>query len=271
MKKNNEGREVNRVAISKKVRFEVFKRDRFTCQYCGQKSPDVVLNVDHIAPVAKGGDNDLMNLITSCHACNNGKRDRELSDDSMVQKQRAQLEDLAERRDQLDMMIQWRDGLKQLEDDKVQLVVDRAMALVPRRTITAEGRSVVVQWLRGFDFETILQAIDEAGKKVKFGDNGFPTDESAYELFDNIGRFAAVIKNSKGDSSIQRLYYVRGILNRRCTHLPAPYKILSDLKALAASGVDPEDLVHVAKSVSSYSKFIDEADELHSIAKRSGA
>ena len=42
-----------RKAISKKLRFEVFKRDSFTCQYCGKSAPDVILHVDHILPVKK--------------------------------------------------------------------------------------------------------------------------------------------------------------------------------------------------------------------------
>ena len=52
--------------LSKSVRFEVFKRDSFKCQYCGKSAPDVVLEVDHIIPVSKGGDNDISNLITAC-------------------------------------------------------------------------------------------------------------------------------------------------------------------------------------------------------------
>jgi hypothetical protein len=64
---------VSRVALGKKVRFDIFKRDGFTCQYCGGQPPDCVLVVDHIRPVAEGGDNDPMNLVTSCAACNAGK------------------------------------------------------------------------------------------------------------------------------------------------------------------------------------------------------
>jgi 5-methylcytosine-specific restriction endonuclease McrA len=77
-----------RTPLSKKIRFEVFKRDKFTCQYCGGKSPNVILNVDHIDPVANGGGNDIVNLITSSFECNNGKRAIPLSDDSIVEKQR---------------------------------------------------------------------------------------------------------------------------------------------------------------------------------------
>jgi len=43
--------------IPKRTRFEVLKRDRFRCQYCGASAPDALLHVDHIVPVAKGGDN----------------------------------------------------------------------------------------------------------------------------------------------------------------------------------------------------------------------
>ena len=62
-----------REGLSKKVRFDVFKRDAFTCQYCGSTPPSVVLEVDHIHPVAHGGKNSTDNLITACFDCNRGK------------------------------------------------------------------------------------------------------------------------------------------------------------------------------------------------------
>lgn len=58
------------------VRFEVFARDNYTCQYCGRKAPDVVLHVDHIVPVSKGGTDEPANLLTACADCNEGKSDR---------------------------------------------------------------------------------------------------------------------------------------------------------------------------------------------------
>ena len=68
-----------RVGLSKKTRFEVFKRDAFTCQYCGSHPPTVILHVDHIIAVIEGGKNDMDNLITACEACNQGKGRRALS------------------------------------------------------------------------------------------------------------------------------------------------------------------------------------------------
>lgn len=69
-----------RVAISKRLRFEVFKRDKFECQYCGATPPGAILECDHIDPVSRGGKTDADNLITACFACNRGKSDIPLSD-----------------------------------------------------------------------------------------------------------------------------------------------------------------------------------------------
>lgn len=69
-----------RKTISKKLRFELFKRDNFTCQYCGSTPPGVVLEIDHINPVSSGGNNSEENLITSCFDCNRGKSSNLLTD-----------------------------------------------------------------------------------------------------------------------------------------------------------------------------------------------
>jgi Zn-finger protein len=64
---------MKRKSISTRRRFELFKRDGFTCQYCGKHPPNVVLHLDHILAVANGGDDSSGNLVTSCADCNLGK------------------------------------------------------------------------------------------------------------------------------------------------------------------------------------------------------
>lgn len=88
-----------RVALSKRVRFEVFKRDNFSCQYCGRHPPNVLLEVDHIIPVADGGGSEEENLLTACFACNRGKGAVPLSvaPKSLAEK----AADIAEREEQL--------------------------------------------------------------------------------------------------------------------------------------------------------------------------
>ena len=67
------------MTISKKIRFETFKRDGFKCAYCGKSPPQVILEIDHVEPRAKGGNDDINNLITACFECNRGKKDIPLS------------------------------------------------------------------------------------------------------------------------------------------------------------------------------------------------
>ena len=62
--------------ITPAVRFEVFRRDSFTCQYCGRRAPKVILHVDHVLPIVAGGTNELTNLTTACSVCNVGKGGR---------------------------------------------------------------------------------------------------------------------------------------------------------------------------------------------------
>jgi hypothetical protein len=61
--------------ITKRIRFEIFKRDRFSCQYCGRCSPNVELHLEHKLPISAGGKDELQNLITACVDCNLGKLD----------------------------------------------------------------------------------------------------------------------------------------------------------------------------------------------------
>lgn len=61
------------MAVTKRTRFEVLKRDNHTCRYCGASAPDVTLTVDHVTPVALGGSDDPSNLVAACRDCNAGK------------------------------------------------------------------------------------------------------------------------------------------------------------------------------------------------------
>lgn len=61
------------MAVTKRTRFEVLRRDNHTCQYCGAKAPDVTLHIDHVMPVALGGDDKPSNLVAACKECNSGK------------------------------------------------------------------------------------------------------------------------------------------------------------------------------------------------------
>lgn len=61
------------MAVSKRLRYEILRRDRFTCRYCGASAPDAPMRVDHVTPVALGGTDHPSNLVAACEPCNSGK------------------------------------------------------------------------------------------------------------------------------------------------------------------------------------------------------
>jgi len=76
IEEKKEKKKKERNSISPKLRFDVFRRDKFVCQYCGACGPNVELEVDHIIPISRGGTDEMSNLKTTCFDCNRGKGDR---------------------------------------------------------------------------------------------------------------------------------------------------------------------------------------------------
>lgn len=61
------------------TRQNVFKRDAYTCAYCGDTDKGS-LTLDHVIPQSKGGPNTWDNLVTACKRCNNEKADLTLKE-----------------------------------------------------------------------------------------------------------------------------------------------------------------------------------------------
>lgn len=239
-----------RTAISKKTRFEVFKRDSFRCQYCGCSAPDVILHVDHIEPVSKGGDNSILNLITSCESCNLGKSDRHLSDDSAIKKQKQQLDELNKRREQLQMVMQWRKELKAIDDQYVESFCNLYSELVPGWSLNDRGILIVKNLLRKHSYEHLVDALEAAIEKVELNDDLKATEETAAPVLTNVSKIAAFKKLPETE---QRLRYIRGIVRNRmyCNESIC----ISLLKEAAETGIDLEELSDIAKSAKNWTEW----------------
>lgn len=208
---------MKRESIKKSVRFEVFKRDNFTCQYCGKSAPDVILHIDHIHPVAGGGGCDIINLLTSCVDCNLGKGAKELDDKSALAKQRQQLEELNERREQLEMMLSWREALSEISDDEVSALetcfLDRT-----DRSFTESGRKTVSKWLKRHSVADLLSAMDSSlDTYFKDGDseNKDRHSELAAKAFNMIPRILSSRTKYADRPYMKDLFYIRAIIRNR--------------------------------------------------------
>ena len=65
-----------RKLMTNTLRYQILQRDGFRCQICGRSQEDgVILHIDHIKPVSKGGKTEPSNLRVLCADCNLGKGD----------------------------------------------------------------------------------------------------------------------------------------------------------------------------------------------------
>jgi len=244
---------VSRKAISKKLRFEVFKRDSFTCQYCGRSAPDVVLHVDHINPVAGGGGSDILNLITSCLDCNLGKGARELSDDSALQKQRAQLAELNERREQLEMMVKWREGLRSIDDDAISKLEDLFEQLTGR-VFSEYGRKQVKGWLRRYEFGALYEAMEAAASTYwKESEDEEERGNQAQLVFRYTPGIIAARKRNAHKPWMRDLYWCRAVIRNR--HYCNDQKAIELLEEAYDAGIHIEDLKEYAKQSRSWTAW----------------
>ena len=239
-----------RKSISKRVRFEVFKRDAFTCQYCGKSAPDVILHLDHIKPVSKGGNNGILNLVTSCQSCNSGKSDIELSDNSAVKKQQKQLIDMAEKHEQIKLMVEWRESIQNAEDLLVDSVDELITKLLVDKSPNDHGRMLIRKAIKKSSYQDVFDCVNKA-----------------YEQSDSIDDFASKWAKSisyagkKQDNLSKKINYAKGILRNRFNYFNQP-RFYAEVKAIGVTDEYLEDMVEVAKSCKTLSSFYSDLEAL---------
>ncbi len=255
-----------RLPIPKSVRFEVFKRDSFTCQYCGKSAPNVVLHVDHIQPIAKDGDNDITNLITACQDCNLGKGARELSDDAVIQKRKKQLDELQERREQLEMIYEWQKSLVDLRDVELEKATNFWIELTPGFKLATSGIDVLKKELNKYGLAEILASMRISAEQYLFDADHEMTIDSASYAFEMIGRIARNRKNDKEKPYLKDFYYVRGILRNR--KIDTDYDFMTYMEKAFKLGAGIEELKEIAKRVNSYYQW--RREMVYAIESRGG-
>lgn len=242
-----------RKAISTRTRFEVFKRDSFKCQYCGASAPDVLLEVDHINPVANGGTNDILNLITACEKCNGGKSDKLLSANDAMDKKRSQLELMQQRREQLDMMFQWQESLSDITGDVVNRLSEKWTDFT-KHSLTPHGLTILKKWVKKFPLEDILEAMDIAvDSYLKFDRNGRAIHESVDNAFTKMGGICHYKAVERKDPDLREIYRVRAILRNNGYVNEA--QIVPLLRRAIENNVDMESLRAFAAKAKCWTHF----------------
>lgn len=235
-----------RKAISKRVRFEVLKRDAFTCQYCGKMPPDTVLHIDHIKPVSKGGNNGILNLVTSCVDCNLGKSNIELSDDSAVKKQQSQLAEMAEKKSQIELMVEWRESLIDAEEllvDSVERLIDRYLA-DQDKVVSDSGKIVIRKAVKKHGYQKVMDSVERAYvNKTEFSMNWPKAIEFA------------------GTSTKCNIHYIKGVLKNKVNNLNER-KFYAETKDIELTKDNYNFMFDAAKESHSLNSFLSMIEEI---------
>jgi hypothetical protein len=163
---------MSRVGISKKLRFDVFKRDGFCCQYCGaHPSETVLLEVDHIHPVAEGGSNDIDNLVSACMDCNRGKGAGLLS--SVPQSLSDKASVTQEREAQLRGYYEILEAVKQRKDDELWSIADIFMERYSEESILRTRLASIRTFLDRLNYYEVQEAMEIATDKCHSKNQGF--------------------------------------------------------------------------------------------------
>lgn len=153
------------MSVSKKLRFEVFKRDGFKCQYCGSNPPAVTLEADHIQPKSKGGGDEIDNLITSCFDCNRGKSNCELT--RVPQSTAEKTAQLEEREEQYKAYKKILAKIKARQAAEIDAIDNVYQSYFPDWQLNDRFKNgSVAMFLRMLGFERVEQAMHAACGKI---------------------------------------------------------------------------------------------------------
>lgn len=226
-----------RKAIPKKTRFNVFKRDSFTCQYCGVSAPDVILHIDHILPVSKGGTNKLTNLVTSCINCNLGKSDKTLNDDSAVKKQMNQLKHNQDRIEQIKMIAQWA-SMQSLRPEIDQL--NKTIKQLNGQTLSDYGVKWAKKLIKKHGFSNLINWIYEA-----------------YDLYgdDYLEKVDSLINYKNSFDDDRHWMYSVGILRNRLSYYDGRKSSIALTKA-KANGLTKDEYRQLVLTCRNWSEYM---------------
>lgn len=218
----------------------------------------MVLHLDHIQPVSKGGNNTVLNYITACQECNSGKSNRLLSDNSVVTKQKQQLDDLQERREQLEMMMEWHSCLKSIEKDSLDIAVNAINTALNGFSVKEERRKDVQKLVKQYGLNAVLEAVDTAETQyLELGEDGSATRESAEMTYKKIGGILRVQAQPEWKKD---LYYCRGILRNRVSYCN-DWKAMEILEDAYNEGVSVEHLRNIVTTCKNWTAFQDQVSQ----------
>jgi len=205
--------------------------------------------------VSKGGDNSIVNLVTSCQECNAGKSDRKLSDKSRVMIEKNQLDSLQKRKEQIEMMSEWRKSLSSIEEEEISYLAD-LWESITGYSLTDTGIKKLKRSLKKSSVNVLSGSLEAAVEQYF---EPYETKDSVEKAFNMAIKICRIRSKPDHSPEKERIYYIRGILRNRSNYLattPVALHNCTKLLFLAVDyGVPLEFLEETAKTCDFYGDF----------------
>jgi hypothetical protein len=187
-------------------------------------------------PVSKGGDNDTLNLITSCFDCNSGKKATPLSRCDEIKKQQKQLIELNEKKIQLDMLMEWKRELIQFKLSEDKTAIDYLNSRIKSMgRLNGVGEARIKNAITKFSLNEVLEAIDISIEQYFIEGN----NESLNNM---LSKICGICYNRRHPEA-GRVKYLLGIIIKEFAPKPdMEVELKNILKRLLDQGNSIEDL-----------------------------
>lgn len=170
--------EKDKATLSPSLARLILERDEFTCTECGRQVPKVLLYIDKIlSPESEEAMSDIPEedkYTCLCEECYKQAHDH-------LQFKPATR--TAERRRQLEMLVQWRREKKGLESDTIAYLIDYINGKIEPFSLTKQGTQNVRKAIRKSNFTKALDAIDDTFDHYVTYDNGEDINKASVDEF----------------------------------------------------------------------------------------
>lgn len=157
------------------------------------------------------------------------------------------------RREQLEMMLEWRNRLKGLTSDEIDIAMDAFDAIQPGWIINETGRKTIAKHVKKFGLKVVLDAVDVAAEQyIELNKDGKATADSADLAFHKLG---GICRLSSQPDWKRELYYIRGIMRNRFSYMDH-YDAIRFMEYAYADGVPLDELREIACTSRNWTKWV---------------
>ncbi|MEJ2545405.1 MAG: hypothetical protein P8Y99_15155 [Calditrichaceae bacterium] len=245
----------------KRIKFEIFEKDSFRCQFCGAGAPIAALRLRRIQEAEK--QDEWLNtafLSTSCTTCEKkraGVNAKDLADGFIS------IDELEERLQQLKMLINWRKGMLRIRKQQLENLVTYWEKKVPGFQISNEQKKHLLSYMTKYAGEEIRDAMNMAADKfINYNADGSFDTDSINQAFSKIQEICLQKTKIAANNETDGLHNIHQQLKNNINGFFDPHRAAQWLTYARSWEVKIEELAEMAQKVNNWTEFAVNIDKM---------